>query len=251
MEFCKNEKIIFTKKIKDGKTTIQNGATGTITAIDGDNIHITLDSKNKVVVNIKENPFLDYAYAITDYKSQGMSIDKVLVLGDKMMSNLNAFYVQVTRAKKDLKFFTTDLEAFIDKAKSQQMKESTLDYTMREEFKELEKNNFKKWKFDALEFIKKDRKDIKNLILNKGQKMEQILKELQKMNQKIELIESQNTQVIDLMLEQDKTLTNLYQLLALVLEEQSQTGENPLLETLKKIGEDISKIEVHLEHLQK
>ncbi|MCT7604575.1 relaxase domain-containing protein [Aliarcobacter butzleri] len=170
MEFCKNEKIIFTKKIKDGKTTIQNGATGTITSIDRDNIHITLDSKNKVVVNIKENPFLDYAYAITDYKSQGMSIDKVLVLGDKMMSNLNAFYVQVTRAKKDLKFFTTDLDAFVDKAKSQQMKESTLDYSMREEFKELEKNNYKKWKFDALEFIKKDRKDIKNLILNKGQK---------------------------------------------------------------------------------
>lgn len=97
-----------------------------------------------------------------------MSIDKVLVLGDKMMSNLNAFYVQITRAKKDLKFFTTDLEAFIDKAKSQQMKESTLDYSMREEFKELEKKNYKKWKFDALEFIKKDRKDIKNLILNKG-----------------------------------------------------------------------------------
>lgn len=160
-----NEKIIFTKKIMDSTNKkvalTQNGSMGTVKEIDGDYLIVELDNKKTIKFNAKENNYFDYAYAITDYKSQGMSIKKVQVLGDSMMANLNAFYVQITRAKQELKFYTKNLEEFIERAKNQQYKESTLDYTMKADFRALEKKEYKNWKTDLLENIKEDRKNIK------------------------------------------------------------------------------------------
>ena len=160
-----NEKIIFTKKIIDETNKklalTQNGSKGVVKKIDGDFLTVELDNKKIIKFNGKESNFFDYAYAITDYKSQGMSIKKVLILGDSMMANLNAFYVQITRAKQEVKFFTKNLEEFINKAKNQQIKESTLDYVMNTDFKALEKKEYKNWKTDLLENIKKDRENIK------------------------------------------------------------------------------------------
>ena len=70
----------------------------------------------------------------------------------------------------------------------------------------------------------------------------QIMQMLLKMNTKLDKLESQNLHMTNLILEQDKSLTNLYQLLALLLEETNQDEENPLLETLEKIGEDIGEV---------
>ena len=165
MKIGLNEKIIFTKKIMNEankKVAIaQNGSMGIVKKIEGDYLTVELDNKKTIKFNAKENNFFDYAYAITDYKSQGMSIKKVQVLGDSMMANLNAFYVQITRAKQDLRFYTKNLEEFIERAKNQQFKESTLDYVMKADFRALEKKEYKNWKTDLIENIKEDRENIK------------------------------------------------------------------------------------------
>jgi hypothetical protein len=43
------------------------------------NLQLRLDSGRSVAFNIKENPHLDYGYAVTSHSSQGQTADRVLV----------------------------------------------------------------------------------------------------------------------------------------------------------------------------
>lgn len=75
----------------------------------------------------------------------------------------------------------------------------------------------------------------------------QILQLLNQMNTKLDNLEKQNQQMQNSMIEQEKELTNLYQLLALLLED-SGNGENPLVQMLKEIGLNIENIQTLLEN---
>ena len=126
--FKEEEKIIFTKNIQN--TPIKNGVLATITKIEKNQVHTKLENGNTYQFNMKEYNYIDYGYAITDYKAQGVTADDVLVLADSSMANKNSFYVQVTRAKNSIEVVTDNKERLRDNIRIKDEKLSTLDYTI-------------------------------------------------------------------------------------------------------------------------
>jgi ATP-dependent exoDNAse (exonuclease V) alpha subunit len=63
--------------------------------------------------NAKENPHLDYGYAVTSHSSQGQTADRVLIhvdteqAGEKLI-NRRLAYVAVSRGRYDAKLYTND-----------------------------------------------------------------------------------------------------------------------------------------------
>ena len=93
---------------------IANREMGTIEKIDAKgNIRLRLDSGRSVAFNIKENPHLDYGYAVTSHSSQGQTADRVLInvdtdqAGEKLVNRRMA-YVAVSRGRYDAQIYTND-----------------------------------------------------------------------------------------------------------------------------------------------
>jgi ATP-dependent exoDNAse (exonuclease V) alpha subunit len=93
---------------------IANRELGTIEKIDNSgNLQLLLDSGRAVAFNIKENPHLDYGYAVTSHSSQGQTADRVLVhvdteqAGEKLV-NRRLAYVAVSRGRYDAQIYTND-----------------------------------------------------------------------------------------------------------------------------------------------
>jgi ATP-dependent exoDNAse (exonuclease V) alpha subunit len=63
--------------------------------------------------NVKENPHLDYVYAVTSHSSQGQTADRVLIhvdterTGEKLV-NRRLAYVAVSRGRYDAQLYTND-----------------------------------------------------------------------------------------------------------------------------------------------
>src|SRR5713226_9950164 len=76
--FSQGDRVQFTAP--DREQHIANRELGTIEKIDDSgNLQVRIDSGRKVSFNIKENPHLDYGYAVTSHSSQGQTADRVLV----------------------------------------------------------------------------------------------------------------------------------------------------------------------------
>lgn len=124
------EQIIFTKNFEDNKKGIhfKNGTMATIKKLDENgNLEIETEAGRTLKFNIKDAPFLDYAYCLTDFKSQGLSKRVVRVL-TSANNNLNSFYVQITRAMFKATIYTSNKLDFIAKIKKEQLKTTTLDH---------------------------------------------------------------------------------------------------------------------------
>jgi len=93
---------------------IANRELGTIEKLDDSgNLQLRLDSGRTVAFNIRENPHLDYGYAVTSHSSQGQTADRVLVhvdteqAGEKLV-NRRLAYVAVSRGRYDAQVYTND-----------------------------------------------------------------------------------------------------------------------------------------------
>jgi conjugative relaxase-like TrwC/TraI family protein len=93
---------------------IPNRELATIEKIDGTgNLQLRLDSGRSVSFNAKENPHLDYGYAVTSHSSQGQTADRVLIhvdterAGEKLV-NRRLAYVAVSRGRYDAQLYTND-----------------------------------------------------------------------------------------------------------------------------------------------
>jgi conjugative relaxase-like TrwC/TraI family protein len=93
---------------------IANRESGTIEKIDDTgNLQVRLDSGRTIAFNIKENPHIDYGYAVTSHSSQGQTADRVLVhvdteqAGEKLV-NRRLAYVAVSRGRYDAQLYTND-----------------------------------------------------------------------------------------------------------------------------------------------
>jgi hypothetical protein len=72
---------------------------------------------------------LDHGYAVTNYKAQGVSVDRIQThVNTDKGTNLNDFHVQQTRQKLKSEVFTDDIEKLKSQVKKQQTKTSTLQY---------------------------------------------------------------------------------------------------------------------------
>ncbi|PYT74356.1 MAG: hypothetical protein DMG39_03310 [Acidobacteria bacterium] len=103
--FSEGDRVQFTAPYKE--QYVANRELGTIEKIDnGGNLQLRLDSGCTVAFNVKENPHLDYGYAVTSHSSQGQTADCVLIhvdteqAGEKLI-NRRLAYVAVSRARYD------------------------------------------------------------------------------------------------------------------------------------------------------
>src|SRR5260221_7379244 len=110
--FSQGDRVQFTAPNRERH--IANRELGTIEKIDDSgNLQLRLDSGPTVAFNIKENPPLDYGYAVTSHSSQGQTADRVLVDLDtdqaaEKLGNRRLAYVAVSRGRYDAQLYTDD-----------------------------------------------------------------------------------------------------------------------------------------------
>ncbi|KTD34661.1 Conjugal transfer protein TraA [Legionella moravica] len=83
---------------------VRNGDTATVKEINAQQMKIQLDSGELLTIP-KEYKALDYAYALTVHKSQGMTAKKVRVLIDSKYWDRNLSFVAMTRHKEQLNIY--------------------------------------------------------------------------------------------------------------------------------------------------
>jgi hypothetical protein len=110
--FSQGDRVQFTAP--DREQHIANRELGTIEKIDDSgNLQIRLESGRTVGFNVKDNPHLDYGYAVTSHSSQGQTADRVLIhidteqVGEKLV-NRRLAYVAVSRGRYDAQVYTND-----------------------------------------------------------------------------------------------------------------------------------------------
>ena len=104
--FAAGDRIIFTAN--DKKLGVKNGMMGRIGKIEGKIFEIELDEGKRIKLNIEEYGHIEHSYAVTNYKAQGMTIEKVVVEmnTESVLQNRNALYVDISRAKTRAIVFT-------------------------------------------------------------------------------------------------------------------------------------------------
>lgn len=125
LNLAADDKIIFTKNLTKKDFKAKNGEIDTISKLD---FLGNIETKSGKKFNIKDYPYLDHAYAITDVKSQGMTANNVLVMANSEMTNFNSFYVQLTRAKTNFLIFTQNKDELKEKIKRTAEIKTTLTY---------------------------------------------------------------------------------------------------------------------------
>lgn len=123
--FATNDKIIFLANEK--KLGVKNGTIAEIVDVQADKISVKLDGKTQITFSTQEFQKFSHAYAVTDYKSQGMTVDKVIIAARAKLASYNAFYVQLTRAKHQASLYTDDLKTFSKRIQTAQEKSKALD----------------------------------------------------------------------------------------------------------------------------
>lgn len=108
-EFAVGDKIAVTKNCKDSNDVdVRNGQTGSIEKIEGNKITAKMESGEKREFDTEKFKHIDHAYAVTSYKSQGQTVNNVMVHhnteggrhGDRET------YVNVTRVREDVTVYT-------------------------------------------------------------------------------------------------------------------------------------------------
>ncbi|MDD5688515.1 MAG: MobF family relaxase [Elusimicrobia bacterium] len=112
LKLAKNDVITFCKN--DYKEyDIRNGERGKIIGLDERYLKIELEDKRKITIDTDKYKNIDYGYALTTYKAQGQTYNRVVVESDTAVPTLNDMrnqYVNITRARDDIKIFTDDKE---------------------------------------------------------------------------------------------------------------------------------------------
>jgi len=129
--FAKGEKIIFLKN--DKKLKVENGTTGKIVRINplDNQLTVLTDKKQSVVFNPRNYPYIDYGYATTNYKVQGMTAEEVLYVADtRTNTSFNSLYVAATRGQHGLNIYTNDKDMLREQVQIEETKSSNLDYDL-------------------------------------------------------------------------------------------------------------------------
>jgi len=102
-------------KKNDKKLGLSNGQMGTITDMYKDRITVKFEKK-EVTFSTNQYKYINYAYAITDYNSQGKTTDKVIAVANSQAASFNDFYTQITRAKHEAVIITDNLKELQERA---------------------------------------------------------------------------------------------------------------------------------------
>jgi len=108
---CKGDKIVLTGSYRDGAkgARYKNGQEFTALGLDKKGRMMFRDRYGKTRIlpqRLIKSGRVSYAHAMTSHRSQGATVDRVIVAGNRM--DERAIYVSATRARKDIKLFTPD-----------------------------------------------------------------------------------------------------------------------------------------------
>lgn len=171
-EFSINDRIYFLKN--DRQMGVMNGTLGTIKDINDDLLTVQLDGQSNekpeiISFNAKAYNHIDYGYAATIHKAQGVTVDRSYVLASKYMDR-HASYVAISRHK-----LSTDLFYSREIFPSHDMLSNTLS---RERLKEISLD------FDDHKFSYANTRDIKGQqerlaidAIRRAEKLENVLNE--------------------------------------------------------------------------
>lgn len=103
LELGVGDRIMLTRPHRE--LDLPRSAFGTVTATGKDSIEVAVDGKERTVtIDLAEFRHIDYGYAATVHRAQGLTADRAFVLGHGRMHR-HAVYVAMTRHRKSLKVF--------------------------------------------------------------------------------------------------------------------------------------------------
>ncbi|AFL69600.1 MobF family relaxase [Sulfurospirillum barnesii] len=132
-DFGVGEQVIMKKN--DSKLGLKNGQIGTITAIVNNEITVQFEKAVKTF-SLKDYKYIQHAYAITDFASQGKTTDKVIAVANSQSASFNDFYTQITRAKFEAHIITDNLKELQLRAARDSQKLNATDLISAQEKKE-------------------------------------------------------------------------------------------------------------------
>jgi ATP-dependent exoDNAse (exonuclease V) alpha subunit len=142
-ELSVGDKIAFTKNDKD--LNVRNGQSGRIEKIEGNKIIAKMENGQTREVDAEKYRHINHAYAVTSYKAQGQTIDKVMVhhnTADKGGRHGDReTYVNVTRAREDVVVYTQDADKAAKQSGQKMDKESAILVKERSNEKQAGKSN--------------------------------------------------------------------------------------------------------------
>jgi conjugative relaxase-like TrwC/TraI family protein len=128
-EFAKGERVVFVQN-EYKEYDVRNGDIGIITRTGEAALGVRLEDGRELSLDLSRYSALDYGYSLTTYKSQGQTYDKVIVEADTSIPYLQDqrnSYVQITRARDDVRIFTDDKEELRSVAGVLSVKQDTHD----------------------------------------------------------------------------------------------------------------------------
>ncbi|MDR3049462.1 MAG: AAA family ATPase [Elusimicrobiota bacterium] len=128
-KLCIGEKIIFTQN--EYKTyDIMNDERAEIMAIESKMLTVKTGDNRELKIDTETYPYIDYGYAMTTFKPQRQTYNKVVIDADTSISSLNDMrnaYVQITRCRENIKIYTDDKDYFKELAKERRIEKDTMD----------------------------------------------------------------------------------------------------------------------------
>ena len=126
------ERVLFKKG--DQKIGVKNGDIGSVISIKGAEFTARLDS-GEVITVPKRYKALDYAYAMTVHKSQGLSVDNTFVCVDTQWWDRALSFVAFTRHKEKLEIFTNSchyptVKSLVKQLSKQSLADNVIDYPL-------------------------------------------------------------------------------------------------------------------------
>lgn len=103
IELAAGDRVMFTAASFELRA--KNGTMGTVSRVEQGNIYMDVDGREVCIQN-DSTVDLDYGYAVTINKSQGMTVDRAYVLAHKAMT-ANDIYVAMTRHRSDAQLFAS------------------------------------------------------------------------------------------------------------------------------------------------
>lgn len=132
-EFAVGDRVMFLRN--ERSLGVKNGSLGEVRAIGEGRLSVQLDGGRQVSFDLKDYNHLDYGYASTIHKSQGVTVDRAHVLASAHMDR-HATYVALSRHQLDVSLHY-DRETFVDRRalesvlSRERSKDTTLDYAER------------------------------------------------------------------------------------------------------------------------
>jgi ATP-dependent exoDNAse (exonuclease V) alpha subunit len=110
--FRTGDRVLFTGKSKD--IGVIKGDSGTVTAIRGSLLTVQLDTNKTAKVPTASFQDVRLGYSITTHRSQGATVDNVLIMAGPTWINRELSYVQASRARNEIHLFCDEKTAGID-----------------------------------------------------------------------------------------------------------------------------------------